>query len=266
MDDRAFDRRMCEWAACEGDAPDSERLERVLATLPRRGEGRPRAARRRLALVLAAMLLVCATALAAQLGLSYFMDKNPYNFYRGGVEDAAPLNAQPLMVLDDAGLTGLRAAPIDSAWIEGRLTLTVRLSSGDARPLRAALLTQEGDRLFAEVYERDDQPPETCELPCDGLLLLVENIALYARRDGQDALSCAPEYLTWETQEDGVLLAVQCPPDFILASELDALTDEDGRIPLRLETYVRDGMKDRAESLLLSVAAPTEEEKEEMNP
>lgn len=266
MNDHAFDCRMRELAARDGGVPDTERLERVLATLPPHGEGRPHAARRRIAFLLAAMLLVCATALAAQFGLSHFMDANPYNFYRQGVEDAATLNARPLTVLDTTGLTGLSVTPIDAAWIEGRLTLTVRLSSVDARPLRAALLTQEGDRLFAEVCERDDQPPEICSLPCDALLLLVENLALYTQRDGQDALSGAPEYVTWETQADGILLAMQLPPDFILASELDALTGEDGCLPLRLEAYVRDGVEDRAESLLLCAAAPTEEEKEEMNP
>lgn len=261
MNDAAFDRRMRQLAARDADPPDTARLERVLAALPPRKAPAPRIARRRLVPVLAALLLVCATALAAQLGLARFMERNPHNFYHQGLEHAAPLAAQPLTATDDSGLSRLRVTPIDSAWIEGRLTLTLQVSAADGLPLHMAALTEADGRLLAELYASDEQPPQTVEPPRDALLLLYESVSLGA---GQ-SLSCAPQ-LAWETEEDGVSLALQCPADFILVSELDALTDGDGRIPLRLTLVVRDGDETRDETLLLSAAAPTESEKEAMDP
>lgn len=262
MNDNAFDRRMRQLAACDPETPDTARLERVLASLPpRRAERVPRMACRRFVPVLAALMLVCATALAAQYGLSHFMESNPYNFYHQGVEAAESLSAQPLAALDSSGLAHLSVTPIDSAWIEGRLTMTLRVSPADSLPLHAAALTQTENGTAAELFDRADQ--QIREMPIEGLLLLCEDTTLYR---GADALACGPQ-LTWETQEDGILLALQCPADFILASEVEALTEE-GRIPLRLELYVCDGTTGEmhAESLLLSAAAPTESEKEEMDP
>lgn len=268
MNENAFDRRMRQLAARDPETPDTTRLERVLASLPPRQEARvSRTVVRRLVPVLAAMLLVCATALAAQYGLNHFMERNPYAFYHQDIQNATTLNAQPLTILDSSNLARLSVTPIDSAWIEGRLTMTLRVSTADSLPLYAADLSRAESGMVAALYDREDQPPQIRKMPCEALLLLYENAALYTRPNGTDALQCAPQ-LTWETQEDGILLALQCPADFILASEVDGLTDADGRIPLRLELHLCDGTTGEmhAESLLLSAAAPTESEKEEMDP
>lgn len=263
MNDAAFDRRMRQLATRDTDGPDMERLERVLAKLPARGHAAPvpRIPHRRFVPMLAALLLVCATALAAQLGLAHFMERNPYNFYHQGLEQAAPPHAQALAATDVSGLSRLSVTPIDSAWIEGRLTLTFRVSAVGGMPLYMAALTETDECVLAELYDSDDHPSQTAELPCDALLLLSDDVSLRAGK----SLDCAPQ-LSWETQEGDVLLALQCPADFILASELDELIGDDGRIPLRLELFVHDGRETSAEILLLSAAAPTESEKEAMDP
>lgn len=63
------------------------------------------------------------------------------------------------------------------------------------------------------------------------------------------------------------MLSLQLPPDFLTVSDLPALTDGD-TLSLRLEWTVYDPLRDctAMESALLAAPAPTEAEKEEMDP
>lgn len=76
-----------------------------------------------MAAVLAALLLLAVgVAVAARLGLSAFWANNPYRFFHNRERTEPRVRTSPLTVADDSELSSLRFAPLDSAWIEGRLT------------------------------------------------------------------------------------------------------------------------------------------------
>lgn len=266
MTDAEFDMKMCRLAkrdmVCEADSP---RLERVLAELPNDAPRKTHVSRRRLAIALAATMLVCATAVAAQLGLPFFLEINPYHFFHQAAEPTADVPTQMLEIADASGLISLNVAALDSAWIEGRLTLTVRLTP-----------TKLGETLYAgernaegtvNVYRHMEQPSEKLTLPEGAALLLYEDVTCYTLPEGAEGWMGRAERVACEADNDGLLLAIQLRPDFITAADLSGLTNESGRIPLRLELPVYTAnMDDTAlESVILSVCEPTETEREAMD-
>lgn len=98
-------------------------------------------------------------------------------------------------------------------------------------------------------------------------MLLEDGFACYTRSGGVDGWPDTGLSVACQPDGDGVLLALQLPADFITASDLPVLTDGDA-ISLRLEWTVYDPTQARVaiESALLTAPAPTEAEKEEMDP
>ena len=233
MDDRAFDRAMRMLAARERPPEAGTRLAQVLSSLPDAPAPRRRMGRR-LVPALAAALLICATAIAAQLGLLSFWETNPYRLFHNRERVRPALSVRSLDVTDASGLRLTEVSALDAAWIEGRLTLALRVAA------------------------RDD---------ASGPVLLEDGFACYTRSGGVDGWPDTGLSVACQPDGDGVLLALQLPADFITASDLPVLTDGDA-ISLRLEWTVYDPTQARVaiESALLTAPAPTEAEKEEMDP
>lgn len=262
MNDCEFDQAMRRLARAEQPRVSTEKLERVLRALP--PQARPISGRPRLRLVpiLAALLLLAGgVAVAARLGLPAFWQRNPYNFFHNRERVEPEVHTSNLILADGSGLSTLHLKPLDSAWIEGRLTLTLTLSGAPGR--EAPVLGQREDEGF--FVRREDFRGEWVETV--DLLVCDTDVTAYTRRDGADAWEGYPSMQCLES-EDGLTLALQFEPDFLTASDLPALTDADGRIPLRLELWVYDARQDDCspQSALLSVQAPSEEERMEMNP
>lgn len=257
MDDKEFDQRMRRLAVREKPPEAGARLVQALASLPDAPAPRRRAIRR-LVPALAAALLVCATAVAAQLGLLSFWETNPYRLFHNRERVQPELHLRPLSVTDASALQLTEVSALDAAWIEGRLTLSLRIAARNGQPLAVGRLEEDGVRLA------DGQGVEEA---VSAPVLLEDGFACYTRPGGGDgwpdggmSVACLP---------DGgcVTLALQLPPDFLTASDLSALADGDA-IPLRLEWTVYDPLQGRAimESALLAAPVPTGAEKEEMNP
>ena len=254
MDDRAFDRAMRTLAAREAPPEAGARLAQTLATLP--DAPPPRRMERRLVPALVAALMICFTAVAAQLGLLSFWETNPYNLFHNRERVQPQLRLRPLSVTDASGLRLTEVSALDAAWIEGRLTLSLRLTAKGGQPLAVGLLEEDGVRLSGGEAAQGAAP-----------VLLEDGFACYTRPDDADgwpedgmSVACQPE-------GDGVMLSLQLPPDFLTVSDLPALTDGD-TLSLRLEWTVYDPLRDctAMESALLAAPAPTEAEKEEMDP
>ena len=239
MDDRAFDRAMRMLAARERPPEAGARLAQVLSSLPDAPAPRRRMGRR-LVPALAAALLICATAIAAQLGLLSFWETNPYRLFHNRERVRPTLSVRPLDVTDASGLRLTEVSALDAAWIEGRLTLA---------------LTEEDGILLPDGQD------------ASGPVLLEDGFACYTRSGGVDGWPDTGLSVACQSDGDGVLLALQLPADFITASDLPVLTDGDA-ISLRLEWTVYDPTQARVaiESALLTAPAPTEAEKEEMDP
>ena len=257
MDDKEFDQRMRRLAVREKPPEAGARLVQALASLPDAPAPRRRAIRR-LVPALAAALLVCATAVAAQLGLLSFWETNPYRLFHNRERVQPELHLRPLSVTDASALQLTEVSALDAAWIEGRLTLSLRIAARNGQPLAVGRLEEDGVRLA------DGQGVEEA---VSAPVLLEDGFACYTRPGGGDgwpdggmSVACLP---------DGgcVTLALQLPPDFLTASDLSALADGDA-ITLRLEWTVYDPLQGRAimESALLAAPVPTGAEKEEMNP
>ncbi len=262
MNDCEFDQAMRRLARAEQARVSTEKLERVLRALPPQARLASGKARWRLAPILAALLLLAGgVAVAARLGLPAFWQRNPYNFFHNRERVEPEVRTSTLTLADGSGLSTLRLTPLDSAWIEGRLTLTLTLEGAPGR--EAPVLGQREDEGF--FVQREDFRGEWVQTV--DLLVCDTDVTAYTRRDGADAWEGYPSMQCLES-EDGLTLALQFGPDFLTASDLPALTDAEGRIPLRLELWVYDARQDdcRPQSALLSVQAPTEEERMEMNP
>ena len=93
--------------------------------------------------------------------------------------------------------------------------------------------------------------------------------ACYTRSGGVDGCAAIPACCLSPVSRMGMACCWPCslPADFITASDLPVLTDGDA-ISLRLEWTVYDPTQARVaiESALLTAPAPTEAEKEEMDP
>lgn len=256
MDDKEFDQLMRRLSVREKPPEAGARLVQALASLPDAPAPRRRAIRR-LVPALAAALLACATAVAAQLGLLSFWETNPYRLFHNRERVQPELHLRPLSVTDASALRLTEVSALDAAWIEGRLTLSLRIAARNGQPLAVGRLEEDGVRLA------DGQGVEEA---VSAPVLLEDGFACYTRPDdagwpdGGMSVACLP---------DGgcVTLALQLPPDFLTASDLSALADGDA-IPLRLEWTVYDPLQGRAimESALLAAPVPTGAEKEEMNP
>lgn len=259
MDDRAFDQAMRTLAARERPPEADARLAQVLSSLPDAPMPRPRMWRR-LAPLLAALLLVCATALAARLGLLSFWETNPYRLFHNRERVMPELSVRPLRVTDASSLRLTQVSATDAAWIEGRLTLSLRIAARDGQPLAVGFPEEDGVCLSGAQDVQEAAPPSAT-------VLLQDGFACYTRPDGADGWPDDGMSVTCRLDGDGVLLALQLPPDFITASDLPALTDGDV-IPLRLEWTVYDSSRacTTIESALLAAPAPTQAEKEEMDP
>lgn len=253
MDDRAFDRAMRMLAARERPPEAGARLAQVLSSLPDAPAPRRRMGRR-LVPALAAALLICATAIAAQLGLLSFWETNPYRLFHNRERVRPALSVRSLDVTDASGLRLTEVSALDAAWIEGRLTLALRVAAKDGRPLTVGLTEEDG------ILLPDGQD-------ASGPVLLEDGFACYTRSGGVDGWPDTGLSVACQPDGDGVLLALQLPADFITASDLPVLTDGDA-ISLRLEWTVYDPTQARVaiESVLLAAPAPTEAEKEEMDP
>ena len=82
MNDREFDCAMRWLALSEGQRVSTEKLERVLRSLPPAAPTASTRPRIRMAAVLVALLLLAVgVAVAARLGLSAFWANNPYRFF-----------------------------------------------------------------------------------------------------------------------------------------------------------------------------------------
>ena len=267
MNEQAFDRMMTE-IAHRDPAPASEAklnwaLKRLDGAPARRARRHALPRGRALAIALAMLLLLCATAVAATMGLSHFFERNPYAFAHQPDQTTEDARLSPLTLLDDSGLSLLRVEPIDSAWIDGRLTLSVLVSSADADvPLLVGEL--DGDDT-ANLYPDTAQPPTFLQDAQSALILLFDNSTLYTLSESGDGWPGYPSQFETSSQDAGTLLAIQLDPDFVSASELESLA-QDGRFPFRLELYVSDHGALRAETATLSAALPDESEKEVMNP
>lgn len=259
MDDKEFDQLMRRLAVREKPPEAGARLVQALASLPDAPAPRRRAIRR-LVPALAAALLVCVTAVAAQLGLLSFWETNPYNLFHNRERVQPQLRLRPLSVTDASDLRLTEVSALDAAWIEGRLTLSLRIAAQDGQKLSVGWLEEDGVRLSGGQDAHESAHPSAP-------VLLEDGFACYTRPDDADgwpdggmSVACLP---------DGgcVTLALQLPPDFLTASDLSALADGDA-IPLRLEWTVYDPLQGRAimESALLAAPVPTGAEKEEMNP
>lgn len=257
MDDKEFDQLMRRLAVREKPPEAGARLVQALASLPDAPAPRRRAIRR-LVPALAAALLVCVTAVAAQLGLLSFWETNPYRLFHNRERVQPELHLRPLSVTDASALRLTEVSALDAAWIEGRLTLSLRIAARNGQPLAVGRLEEDGVRLA------DGQGVEEA---VSAPVLLEDGFACYTRPGGGDgwpddgmSVACLPD-------GGGVTLALQLPPDFLTASDLSALADGDA-IPLRLEWTVYDPLQGRAimESALLAAPVPTGAEKEEMNP
>lgn len=143
MDDRAFDRAMRMLAARERPPEAGARLAQVLSSLPDAPAPRRRMGRR-LVPALAAALLICATAIAAQLGLLSFWETNPYRLFHNRERVRPTLSVRPLDVTDASGLRLTEVSALDAAWIEGRLTLALRVAAKDGQPLTVGLTEEDG--------------------------------------------------------------------------------------------------------------------------
>lgn len=259
MDDKEFDQLMRRLAVREKPPEAGARLVQALASLPDAPAPRRRAIRR-LVPALAAALLVCVTAVAAQLGLLSFWETNPYRLFHNRERVQPELHLRPLSVTDASALRLTEVSALDAAWIEGRLTLSLRIAARNGQPLAVGRLEEDCVRLSGGQAENGSAHPSAP-------VLLEDGFACYTRPDDADgwpdggmSVACLP---------DGgcVTLALQLPPDFLTASDLSALADGDA-IPLRLEWTVYDPLQGRAimESALLAAPVPTGAEKEEMNP
>lgn len=253
MDDRAFDRAMRMLAARERPPEAGARLAQVLSSLPDAPAPRRRMGRR-LVPALAAALLICATAIAAQLGLLSFWETNPHRLFHNRERIRPALSVRSLDVTDASGLRLTKVSALDAAWIEGRLTLALRVAAKDGQPLTVGLTEEDG------ILLPDGQD-------ASGPVLLEDGFACYTRSGGVDGWPDTGLSVACQPDGDGVLLALQLPADFITASDLPVLTDGDA-ISLRLEWTVYDPTQARVaiESALLAAPAPTEAEKEEMDP
>ena len=98
-------------------------------------------------------------------------------------------------------------------------------------------------------------------------VLLEDGFACYTRPNDVDGWPEDGMSVACQPDGDGVMLSLQLPPDFLTVSDLPALTSGDA-LPLRLEWTVYDPLRDctAMESALLAAPAPTEAEKEEMDP
>ena len=267
MNEHAFDRMMAGIAHRNAPATPTAKLnwalERLDAEASRPARRVAFSRRRALILAFALTLALCAAAAAATLGLSHFFERNPYTFAHqpGQTTDGARLS--PLTLLDDGGLSLLRVEPVDSAWIDGRLTLSVLVSPADAQePLLAGELNGDGT---ASLYPDTAQPPTALEDAQSARILLIDNVALYTAPEADDGWPGYPSQIETSQQDAGTLLAMQLEPDFVSASELVTLT-QDGRFPFRLELVVSEHGALRFESVTLAAALPDENEKEVMNP
>lgn len=267
MNEHAFDRMMTDAAHRNPENVPVDKLDAALARLGRATAPRPRRAalphRRALTVALAMLLLLCASAVAATMGLSHFLERNPYAFSHQPDQSVEDARLSPLTLLDESELSLLRVSPIDSAWIDGRLTLSVLVASADADvPLLAGELNGDGT---ANLYADTAQPPTLLEDAQSARILHFDDISLYTLPGEGDGWSGYATQTETSPQDGGTLLAIECNPDFVSASELDALA-EDGRFPLRLELYVSDRGTLRAQAVTLSAALPDENEKEMMVP
>ena len=128
------------------------------------------------------------------------------------------------------------------------------MAARDGQPLTVGLTEEDG------ILLPDGQD-------ASGPVLLEDGFACYTRSGGVDGWPDTGLSVACQPDGDGVLLALQLPADFITASDLPVLTDGDA-ISLRLEWTVYDPTQARVaiESVLLAAPAPTEAEKEEMDP
>lgn len=262
MNDCEFDQAMRRLAHAERPRVSTEKLERALRALPPEtpiASARPRL--RTVPLLAALLLLAGGVAVAARLGLPAFWQRNPYNFFHNRERVEPEVRTSALTLADGSGLSTLRLTPLDSAWIEGRLTLTLTLAGAAGREA-PRLGQREDERFFVQQEDFRAEWVDTVDL-----LVCDTDVTAYTRRDGADAWAGYPSLQCLES-EDGLTLALQFEPDFLTASDIPALTDAEGRIPLRLELWVYDARQDdcKPQSALLSVKAPTEEERMEMNP
>ena len=266
MNEQAFARMMTE-IAHRDPAPASEAklnwaLERLDSAPNRRARRHALPRGRMLAIALAMLLLLCATAVAATMGLSHFFERNPYAFAHQPDQTTEDARLSPLTLLDDSDLSLLRVEPIDSAWIDGRLTLSVLVSSADADvPLLVGELDGDGT---ANLYPDTAQPPTFLQDAQSARILHFDEVSFYTLPSEGGWSGYATQTET-SPQDGGTLFAMECNPDFVSASELESLA-QDGRFPFRLELYVSDRGALRFESVTLSAALPDETEKEVMNP
>ena len=273
-DDARFDALMARWA--EGCSPlTAEPDTDVKLAWTLEGLGRLPVSRRRPTLTLRAagvafalLALLSATALAATLGLAHF---NTAYFIRrpAGEEAGVTVAPQAMRVVDATGLQRIRVEAIDSAFIDGRLTLSVRVTSAEkSRQLFWGYdedgiykVQRDDDAAAYEPYERLDALPE-------GALLLEDMdsgwpYVLYP--DGTSRRS--PELANMvDVQKDGLMMAIQAGATFITQSDLTELVDADGRIPVALSFDILDGEEYVYETVVVSIAAPTDAEKEAMDP
>ena len=235
---------------------------RHTATHRARRTGNAYSKRRMALLAFALFTLLAATALAATLGLSHFFEQNPYLFAHKTGSTTDGVKTQPLLMLDDGELRDLRVQPVDSAWIDGRLTLSVLVSLADVdEPLLVGELDGDGTALL--YLDGPDQPPQTLDNAASARILLHDSFSVYTM--GDDGWSGYPQTVDTMMQDGAALIAMQINPDFVGVSDLDALA-QDGRVPFRLEMYLADHGELHAESAILSAVLPTDEEKEVMYP
>ena len=275
-DDARFDALMTDWAKASSPlVVDAEPAPNAKLAWTLDGLGRLPAARRRPALplrsavvALALLALLSATALATTLGLARF---NPTYFIRrpAGEEAGVAIEPKTMRVADASGLRLISVEAVDSAFVDGRLTLSVRVTSADeSRPIFWGYdedglykVQQGGDAGTHEPYERLNALPE-------GALLLEDMdsgwpYVLYP--DGTRRRS--PELSNMVVvQEGGLLMAIQAGATFITQDDLTQLVDADGRIPIELSFDILNGEEYVYETVIVSVAAPTDEEKEAMDP
>ena len=270
MTDREFDRMMTARAHSEAAPVSTAKLEAALAQLGetpgtlRRPSGRAMPKRRALVLAFALLALLSATALAATMGLSHFFGRNPYSFTnQPGGSTAENTRLSPLTLLDDDGLSLLRVEPVDSAWIDGRLTLSLLVSPASSdEPLLVGELN--GDNT-ANLYTDTSGLPTLFDDAGSALILLWDNISVYRHPASEQDESGYAMRVETSAQDGQSLIACQINPEFVSAADLEALA-ADGRFPFRLDLYVSDHGKLRAETVLLSAALPTAEEKQLIAP
>ena len=272
-DDARFDALMAAWERADAHllarAVPSGKLEWTLARLGRANAARRRTAfsLRAAAVALALAALLSATALAATLGLAHF---NPAYFIHrpAGEEDGVAVDPKAMEVVDDSDLHLIRVEAIDSAFIDGRLTLSVRVTAADVG--RPVYWGYEEDGIYSVQLGDDaaDMPRAHLDALPVGAMLVEDNSSGWpsvVNPDGTRRRS--PELGTMvDVQQDGLVMAIQAGATFITQSDLPGLVDASGRIPIALSFDILDGGEYAYETVVVSIAAPTDKEKEAMDP